>query len=73
IYQARVAEITTVGQETPLSSLEEGIVLQLQNNAITDLAIIWERLEPHGADQIWFTLRSLWERGSIRLGLWKNN
>ncbi len=68
IYQKRVAEINEPTEELPLSLIENDFLAQLKNGSFTDLATIWEYL-PYEPEQIWLTVRELWEKGLIHIAI----
>jgi len=72
IYRAAVSELKSGALRMPLSPSENAIIERLTSDSFSDLANIWQYVEVTSSDQIWLSIRTLWEKGAMQISLRKN-
>lgn len=66
-YQKQIDKLNIAVVDLTLSPLENTIIDRTRNDELVDLAAIWAFLDQSNPDQIWLAVRSLWEKGLIRI------
>lgn len=70
-YQTRITAIQFSTQKIQLISDEIVIIEKIQGGMLVNLADLWESLLPLSVEQIWASIRTLWEGGRISIKIQK--
>jgi len=73
LYQEQINKLIIPNKRLTPSPLENAIMDQIRGDELVDLAAIWEFLDPNNPDQVWLSVRGLWEKELIRIRFGKTS